>query len=856
MKRKILLSILGPFMLFECLSAQFTVSGKAYSSPDEMTQTPLEGVRIYSEWPYFETYTDVSGNYTFNNVPSGSLMTIHAEKTGYTFSPSTIELLVNQDYSNRNFEGTTTASEPTTVPVTFYYKTTSGNPSNVYLAGSMNSYNASDEQYHLTNQGNGIFTLTANLDPGDYVYKYVVDGNWVTDPYNPVTDGSEYNNSKITVNDPMITYFLPAFNESFTSSDFPKIEAIVATNNNSLSLTNYSLKINSNAISGTPSLSNSNKVLTYTPSAGELQNGNNTCELSFTVSGQTATQTISFQYIATGGGGGFSVSGKIKTADNTPISGVTIDYGGQSVSTDVNGAYSVSGIKAPIITLIPSKSGYIFSPEQIVLMIDKDYTGQDFVASTSNTGDIEYSISGMVTACGEPIEGVAVESRGQTYYTNASGQYTVSGSLVYNGTYYEPAQFNLTFSKTGYIFDEFGSNEKTYTSVKISSNPTLNDENFTAKKGIDNITGIITYPDGTPGAGIALNIRDERAGTTETIMTDAEGKYFYPVAYPSKSNDFPTSYRIEPVSNIYRFEPLSINVDNTQTCDYLKNKNFSATLAPTPICMVSVSETGHNIVVWEKPDINVISGFKIYRESNVANMYDSIGYVPYTETAVFEDANSEPTTKAYRYKIGTVTTYNGAETDLSGEHKTIHLTINKGTGNAWNLIWSHYEGLEISTYKLFRGETKETMTFLTDIAGNLNSYTDNTAPIGNMYYQIEMVLEDACNPEVAKPLLKSTKAGSIYSSTKSNIANSANPSTDINKIIEDKNFIYPNPVENTLYFKNSKALNEFEIYSIQGALIKQGVLNTSIDVSNLQSGLYHIRVKNDEKWESFRFIKK
>ena len=125
-----------------------------------------------------------------------------------------------------------------------------------------------------------------------------------------------------------------------------------------------------------------------------------------------------------------------------------------------------------------------------------------------------------------------------------------------------------------------------------------------------------------------------------------------------------------------------------------------------------------------------------------------------------------------------------------------------------------------------------------------------------MYYQIEMVLEDACNPEVANPLLKSTKAGSIYSSTKSNIANSANPSTDINKIIEDKNFIYPNPVENTLYFKNSKALNEFEIYSIQGALIKQGVLNTSIDVSNIQSGLYHIRVKNDEKWESFRFIKK
>ena len=535
MKRKILLSILGPFMLFECLSAQFTVSGKAYSSPDEMTQTPLEGVRIYSEWPYFETYTDASGNYTFSNVPDGSLLTIHAEKVGYIFTPVTIERLVNKDFTNCNFVGAVTSSS---VPVTFYYKAT-GSPVNVYLAGSMNGYNQADAEYKLTNNGNGIFTITKNLEPNDYVYKYVVDGNWVTDPYNPVTDGSQYNNSKISVSDPMITYFLPAFNESYSTTSLPEIKATVATNNNNLSLTNYSLKINSNAISGTPSLNNSNKVLTYTPSAGELQNGNNTCELSFTVSGQTATQTISFQYTAKGGGGGFSVSGNIKTADNTPVSGVTIYYGGQSVSTDVNGAYSVSGIKAPIITLIPSKSGYTFSPDQISLMIDKNYTGQDFIASTSNTGastsntgDIEYSISGMVTACGEPIEGVAVESRGQTYYTNASGQYTVSGSLVYNGNYYEPAQFNLTFSKTGYIFDEFGSNEKTYTSVKISSNPTLNDENFTAKKGIDNITGIITYPDGTPGASIALNIRDERAGTTETIMTDSEGKYSFPISYP------------------------------------------------------------------------------------------------------------------------------------------------------------------------------------------------------------------------------------------------------------------------------------------------------------------------------------
>ena len=170
MKRKILLSILGPFMLFECLSAQFTVSGKAYSSPDEMTQTPLEGVRIYSEWPYFETYTDASGNYTFSNVPDGSLLTIHAEKVGYIFTPVTIERLVNKDFTNCNFVGAVTSSS---VPVTFYYKAT-GSPVNVYLAGSMNGYNQADAEYKLTNNGNGIFTITKNLEPNDYVYKYVL----------------------------------------------------------------------------------------------------------------------------------------------------------------------------------------------------------------------------------------------------------------------------------------------------------------------------------------------------------------------------------------------------------------------------------------------------------------------------------------------------------------------------------------------------------------------------------------------------------------------------------------------------------------------------------------------------------
>ncbi len=907
----------------------YTVSGKVYVISSGIIG--LENVKVYSTYPYEAvTYTDASGNYTFENVPASTLMTIYAEKDGYAFSPDHFERMVTKDYSNLDFTATTigysisgkvtynsgnldnvlitssdgktttttangiysitgiTASSVTltpsktgyvfspesktlsmtqnytdqdfaasmpsnSVPVTFYYQSSGSTPNAVYLAGSMNEYASANPSYRLYEEGNGLFSITVYLAPGDYVYKYVVDGNWITDPWNSLTDGSEYGNSKITVANPMISYLLP-LSGNYSSPSLPEIKAFVATNS-SLTSTNYSLKINSNAIQGTPIMSNGNQTFAYTPYSSELQNGTNTCELTVVVGDQTISKTIQFEYTVASG---HSVGGQVTTlAEKMPLAGVVINYAGGSVTTDANGNYLISSILDNGITLEPVKEDYTFTPDRINLELTQDYTEQNFTATYSpggGNGDVEkfpYTVSGTISVCGNPIENVAIESRGKTVYTNAEGYYLIKDTVERDYTMiYEPKNIDITVNSDTYTF-----NDSPYQISFTGATYDFSNVDFIGYNTIDSITGNVSYENGMPIAGAALKwemIYRDQLVIDSIVYTNANGNYSVPHFY---DRDATLTFKIAPQILGYNYGG-EINVWSSQSCDNIKNKNFTVTLKPTPICMVSVSETGHNIVVWEKPDINVISGFKIYRESNFANMYDSIGYVPYTETAVFEDANSEPTTKAYRYKIGTVTTYNGAETDLSGEHKTIHLTINKGIGNSWNLIWSAYEGLDISTYKLYKGTSADNMTFLTDIAGTLTSYTDQNSTEGDVFYQIEMILEDACNPEVAKPLLKSTKAGSFYSSTKSNIANSANASTDINKIIEDKNFIYPNPVENTLYFKNSKALNEFEIYSIQGALIKQGVLNTSIDVSNLQSGLYHIRVKNDEKWESFRFIKK
>jgi len=51
--------------------------------------------------------------------------------------------------------------------------------SQVYLAGSFNGWSTSANA--MSDDGDGLFTLTLNLDPGVYEYKFVVDGNWIAD---------------------------------------------------------------------------------------------------------------------------------------------------------------------------------------------------------------------------------------------------------------------------------------------------------------------------------------------------------------------------------------------------------------------------------------------------------------------------------------------------------------------------------------------------------------------------------------------------------------------------------------------------------------------------------------------------
>ena len=79
--------------------------------------------------------------------------------------------------------------------------------------------------------------------------------------------------------------------------------------------------------------------------------------------------------------------------------------------------------------------------------------------------------------------------------------------------------------------------------------------------------------------------------------------------------------------------------------------------------------------------------------------------------------------------------------------------------------------------------------------------------------------------------------------------------TNIKYEISNEIRIFPNPTKNMLYIKGFKVETDYSIYNLFGKKIMKGKITKeeSIDVSNLLTGIYFIKIKN---YKTIRFIKK
>jgi hypothetical protein len=264
------------------------------------------------------------------------------------------------------------------------------------------------------------------------------------------------------------------------------------------------------------------------------------------------------------------------------------------------------------------------------------------------------------------------------------------------------------------------------------------------------------------------------------------------------------------------------------------------------ICLVNVDENDKNVVVIKKVDLGIIDSYLIYRESLIqTNKYDLIGEVPFSGNAVFVDTESNAKVQSNSYKVA-VKDICGLESIQSTEHQTMHLTINQGIGNNWNLNWDPYSGAAISNYKIFRGTSKSNLAEIGNTSGSKFSYTDVTAPAGDVYYQINGILTNPCST------LKTTEYSSVHSNIISNVYNSSGAANST----LNKSFVYPNPAKDRLFLKSGYSLDAvLEIYSSQGRKVMSVRNPVDVDVSGISGGIYLVKLIEKGNIRVCRFVK-
>ena len=274
----------------------------------------------------------------------------------------------------------------------------------------------------------------------------------------------------------------------------------------------------------------------------------------------------------------------------------------------------------------------------------------------------------------------------------------------------------------------------------------------------------------------------------------------------------------------------------------------------TPICMVSVdSTTNNNVIVWEKPVSALIDQFIVYRESSQANTYEAIGSMDHEQPGVFIDTNSNPMIKSYRYKLG-FTDGQGHVFPMGGFHQTIHLSINQGVGNSWNLIWTSYLGFEVGTYTIYRSDNGSAYEMIASVSGSFNSYSDFQAPAGDVYYIVEVVNPNGCDPAARDD---------GYSVSRSNVAsNRFQGAGDERREISAT--AYPNPASDHIRLSLREDLEgNFQVgmtdilgrtlFSQEHAGLRTGETLT-ISTDDLGEGIYILTVRSSDAFFSERVI--
>jgi hypothetical protein len=409
---------------------------------------------------------------------------------------------------------------------------------------------------------------------------------------------------------------------------------------------------------------------------------------------------------------------------------------------------------------------------------------------------------------------------------DGSGGIAVSGST---------GPYSYIWPNGGNTPTEYGLGAGIYNVIVVDNNGCI----YNTDVSINEANGPIIVQDSVTGTGCGNNLASVFIHTV-----NGQGPFTY-----SWSNGATTQNLMNVSVGNY-----TVTVTGSNGCKSLKAVSITKDdPAGASICIVSVDTiTGKNkVIIMKDTSLTNVAGYNIYKESTMSGLYYLVGYIPFnTPGAFWTDSLSDSKVRSWRYKI-TVVDNCGGESEMSGEHKTIHLNTNAGINNSYNLIWDQYEGFNFNTYNIYRFDQANGWQFLTSVPNNIISYTDLTPPANTLAYMVDAVPLTICSDSTARYSNQNPLAAinSSHSNIKSLFATTGvndntpfgpefglypNPSSDI------VNLIYP-PSESGYKVNILNALGQV-VYStvISAADAHLDVNKRTIDLSGFAKGIYTV----------------
>lgn len=266
------------------------------------------------------------------------------------------------------------------------------------------------------------------------------------------------------------------------------------------------------------------------------------------------------------------------------------------------------------------------------------------------------------------------------------------------------------------------------------------------------------------------------------------------------------------------------------------------------VCAVSVDiESTSNLIIWERPNLENIHHFNVYRESNLPGDYQRIGVVPFDSFTVFNDVVAGPLDRSWRYVISAVDSC-GVESAFSFPHKSMQL-VAKIQNNDVQLTWDEYEGKSFDKFYVWRQETGLPFEIIDSTTNP--SFIDTDAPINDdeLDYYVSIGLETPCFATFKAEdfrVSRSNRTSGVFNPGQG----SGHQNNSLNEeTIRDLTAIYPNPFKEgfKLINRTGKPL-QVSVFDVNVRVLHTEKMDNDlfINSSDWTSGIYFVQLRSDQ----------